>query len=552
MARPSAPGSLGRTHAGPAAGWRSRSRSRRSPPVLDLLDRRPQIPIIGRAPDRRRPRISFENVLRQGALLTAALILPTAICMGAAFPLALAIAGGSDASAPRPLRPRLRGQHLRRRVGLARRRLPPHSRVWSPADAGDRQRLSDRRGAHRRRVGRADQPRAQAGVAGTAAAAAVLRSCSARRGIASCSRAASTCTRRSRRRTSISTRCSRPERSSTTRKAPPRRFRSSGSPGTTTLAVDGKVDASNRGDMLTQKLIAHLPLLLHDNPRERRHHRARQRRHARRGARAIRSRAPTSSKSRRKSSRRREFFEQENGKALADPRTHLIVGDGRSHLAADATAIRRHHFRAVESVDCRRRGALHARVLRGARANGWRPAGSSANGPTPTTSATAICARSSRPSRSVFPDGTVWLVGGDDVLLVGGRDADRRSAGRDRANLEAVRTPPPTWPSVAWSIRSRSGRSSSAALASWSATRSGAPLLDDDRMTLEFSAPRELHQRRSGENTAALVALTDGQRSRRRARREEERRRGRVVASRRRCWPGPTSTRWPTTITSAR
>ena len=38
--------------------------------------------------------------------------------------------------------------------------------------------------------------------------------------------------------------------------------------GTTTLAVDGKVDASNRGDMLTQKLIAHLPLLLHDSPRD--------------------------------------------------------------------------------------------------------------------------------------------------------------------------------------------------------------------------------------------------------------------------------------------
>src|SRR5207253_2977224 len=33
--------------------------------------------------------------------------------------------------------------------------------------------------------------------------------------------------------------------------------------GTTTLAVDGKVDPSNRRDMLTQKLIAHLPLLLH-------------------------------------------------------------------------------------------------------------------------------------------------------------------------------------------------------------------------------------------------------------------------------------------------
>src|SRR4029453_840729 len=39
-------------------------------------------------------------------------------------------------------------------------------------------------------------------------------------------------------------------------------------PGTTTLTVDGKTDASNRGDMLTQKLVAHLPLLLHEAPRD--------------------------------------------------------------------------------------------------------------------------------------------------------------------------------------------------------------------------------------------------------------------------------------------
>src|SRR4029079_15271632 len=38
--------------------------------------------------------------------------------------------------------------------------------------------------------------------------------------------------------------------------------------GTTTLAVDGKVDASNRSDMLTQKLLAHLPLLLHEQPKD--------------------------------------------------------------------------------------------------------------------------------------------------------------------------------------------------------------------------------------------------------------------------------------------
>ena len=36
--------------------------------------------------------------------------------------------------------------------------------------------------------------------------------------------------------------------------------------GTISLAIDGKVDASNAGDMLTQRLLAHVPLLLHPNP----------------------------------------------------------------------------------------------------------------------------------------------------------------------------------------------------------------------------------------------------------------------------------------------
>src|SRR5262249_3757661 len=37
--------------------------------------------------------------------------------------------------------------------------------------------------------------------------------------------------------------------------------------GVKSLAIDGKVDASNGADMLTQKLLAHLPLLLHRDPR---------------------------------------------------------------------------------------------------------------------------------------------------------------------------------------------------------------------------------------------------------------------------------------------
>src|SRR5262249_6353084 len=36
--------------------------------------------------------------------------------------------------------------------------------------------------------------------------------------------------------------------------------------GTLSLSVDGKVDASTSGDMITQKTLAHLPLLLHGKP----------------------------------------------------------------------------------------------------------------------------------------------------------------------------------------------------------------------------------------------------------------------------------------------
>ena len=38
--------------------------------------------------------------------------------------------------------------------------------------------------------------------------------------------------------------------------------------GTTSLAIDGKVDASNGGDMLTQRLLGLLPVLMHDHPTE--------------------------------------------------------------------------------------------------------------------------------------------------------------------------------------------------------------------------------------------------------------------------------------------
>ena len=133
--------------------------------------------------------------------------------------------------------------------------------------------------------------------------------------------------------------------------------------GTTTLAVDGKTDASNRGDMLTQKLIAHLPLLLHQDPKDvfiiglgsgmtagaaLTHPIARA---------DVIEISPEVVKA-------SDFFKAENRNALADPRTHLIVGDGRSHLALSNRQVRRDRLRAVESVDRRRVVAVHEGVFR--------------------------------------------------------------------------------------------------------------------------------------------------------------------------------------------
>ncbi len=103
--------------------------------------------------------------------------------------------------------------------------------------------------------------------------------------------------------------------------------------GTLSLAVDGKVDATSSGDMLTQRLLAHVPLLLHTAPRtalviglgsgvtagaalshplER--------------VDAVEISAEVAAAARR-------FFGRANKGALEDPRLRLVVADGRNHLA---------------------------------------------------------------------------------------------------------------------------------------------------------------------------------------------------------------------------
>jgi spermidine synthase len=97
------------------------------------------------------------------------------------------------------------------------------------------------------------------------------------------------------------------------------------------LAIDGKVDATNAADMMTQKLLAHVPLLLHPAPRD---------------VLVIglgsgvtagsalthpveRLVAVEISDAVAEASR---FFDEVNHRPSLDPRFQLVVGDGRNHL----------------------------------------------------------------------------------------------------------------------------------------------------------------------------------------------------------------------------
>ena len=99
----------------------------------------------------------------------------------------------------------------------------------------------------------------------------------------------------------------------------------------TALAIDGKVDASNDADMLTQRLLAHLPLVLHPAPRQV-------------AIIGLGSGVTAGSALAHDVTRvdvleispqvveASAYFSRENNEPLRDPRLNLIVGDGRSHL----------------------------------------------------------------------------------------------------------------------------------------------------------------------------------------------------------------------------
>ncbi len=274
--------------------------------------------------------------------------------------------------------------------------------------------------------------------------------------------------------------------------------------GTTSLSIDGKVDASNGGDMLTQKLLAHVPLLLHPDPR----HVAviglgsgvtlgSALRHPIAGADMLEISPEVVEAS--------AFFRAENHDALADRRTRLIIGDGRSHLllsrrtydviisepsnpwmAGVASLFTREFFEAA-----RRRLAPGGILCQWAH----------------TYDISSDDLRSIVGTfRSVFPDGSLWLIGDGDVLLIGSTGpVEPLLAGLPRALAR---------PGVAADLADVGIEqpfelltlfaAGPAALARYAGD---APLQTDDRTALEFSAPRGIYGRTVGDNAARLRAL---------------------------------------------
>ena len=278
--------------------------------------------------------------------------------------------------------------------------------------------------------------------------------------------------------------------------------------GTTTLAVDGKTDASNRGDMLTQKLVAHLPLLLHDNPREV-------------GIIGLGSGVTLGAALRHPIQRAEvieisrevveasQFFLAENGHALADPRTRLVVGDGRSHMLLTSqqydVIISEPSNPWIAGV-----AALFTREFFETARDRLAPDGVMCQWANAYTISDADLRAIVATFRTVFPDGTAWLVGPDDVLLVGSRGTPPIADRLTQLSRHWQR------PGVAEDLVTSAVVEPFSVLSLYaggpdelSRYADGAPTLVDDRMSLEFSAPREIRRRESGENSAALAALRD-------------------------------------------
>lgn len=269
--------------------------------------------------------------------------------------------------------------------------------------------------------------------------------------------------------------------------------------GVRSLSIDGKVDASNGGDMLTQRMLAHIPLLTHAEPR-------------RVAIVGLGSGVTLGSALTYPVSRAdvieispevieaAAWFPTENRHAMQDERVRLIRGDARTHfrlassrydvivsepsnpwMAGVAALFTREFFE-----------ALRSRLAEGGVVCQWAHTYDIAADDLRSIVATFA---------AVFPHVTLWLVGGGDLLLVGSQRPLVRQFAPERVSEAARRD------------LERAGVTSLAVLehlklggGDLARRWAGTPRLQsDDRMALEFSVPSATVGASRDDNASALV-----------------------------------------------
>ncbi|HMD33553.1 MAG TPA: tetratricopeptide repeat protein, partial [Vicinamibacterales bacterium] len=274
------------------------------------------------------------------------------------------------------------------------------------------------------------------------------------------------------------------------------------------LAIDGKVDASNAGDMLTQRLLGLLPVLIHG--------RARTVAVIGLGSGVTSGSALVPGTAGRvdvieispevvEASR---FFDRESGAVLTRPEVRLIVGDGRSHLRLSS---QRYDVIVSEPSNPWMAGiaSLFTREFFEAARARLEPDGILCQWAHTYDISAADLRSIVRTFGSVFPDGSMWLVGEGDLLLIGSNGAPiaSRLDGVNRARdgavasvLAGVGMAPGTAPFDLLSLYVGGPREIT--------KYAGDALIQtDDHTPLEYSAPRGIFAASSGDNAAALRAL---------------------------------------------
>jgi len=276
--------------------------------------------------------------------------------------------------------------------------------------------------------------------------------------------------------------------------------------GERSLSIDGKVDASTARDMLTQRLLAPLPLLLHPNPR-------------RVAVVGLGSGVTLASalvhpvtavdviEISPEVVEASAYFADVNRHALDDPRTRLVRGDGRTHLSLTS---RRYDVVISEPSNPWMTGVaalftqdffhtVLTRLAPGGIVCQWAHTYDISDADLRSIVATF---------RTVFPDGMMWLAGDGDLLLVGAN-------GPLESRLDAIAT---TWqrPGVREDLASVGMREPFALLsllvggpAEMTRYADGAGVQTDDRMALEFSGPFAIFSGASANHAATLRALLD-------------------------------------------